>query len=241
MFLGHHAVALAGKRLAPRTSLGTLVAAATLLDLIWPILLLLGVEHVRIDPGNTRITPLDFYDYPITHSLAMVVVWSLAFGVVYFVWARRSCLAGAPEDRQECLSHSTRGSVIVAVAVLSHWVLDYVTHRPDLPLWPGGPKAGLGMWQSVPMTVLAEAALFIAGIAIYLRTTKARDRTGSIALWSLILFQALVYAANVLSPPPPSWQAVAWGALAAWLFVPWAALADRHRDRRRDRHREVRA
>jgi uncharacterized membrane protein YhaH (DUF805 family) len=215
VFLGHHAVALGAKRIAPRTSLGTLLAAATLLDLIWPILLLLGAEHVRIDPGNTRLTPLDFYDYPISHSLALVAVWSIAFGIGYWL-----------------LRRDARGSVIVALAVLSHWVLDFVTHRPDLPLWPGGPKAGLGMWQSVPMTVVVELALFITGIAIYLRTTKARDRVGSIALWVLIAFLALIYIANVASPPPPSWQAVAWSALAAWIFVPWAAWIDRHREAR---------
>jgi membrane-bound metal-dependent hydrolase YbcI (DUF457 family) len=216
MFLGHHAAALAAKRIAPRTSLGTLIAAATLIDLIWPILLLLGVEHVRIAPGNTRLTPLDFYDYPITHSLAAVLIWSVLFGGAYWLVRR---------DR--------RGGFVVAAAVLSHWVLDWVTHRPDLPLWPGGPKAGLGMWQSVPLTVLVESALFIGGVAAYVRTTRARDRIGSIGFWSLIAFLGVIYVANVTSPPPPSWQIVAWGALAAWIFVPWAALADRHRDRHR--------
>jgi membrane-bound metal-dependent hydrolase YbcI (DUF457 family) len=216
MFLGHHAAALAAKRIAPRTSLGTLIAAATLIDLIWPILLLLGVEHVRIAPGNTRLTPLDFYDYPITHSLAAVLIWSALFGGAYWLVRR---------DR--------RGGIVVAAAVLSHWVLDWVTHRPDLPLWPGGPKAGLGMWQSVPLTVLVESALFIGGVAAYVRTTRARDRIGAIGFWSLIAFLGVIYVANVTSPPPPSWQMVAWGALAAWIFVPWAAFADRHRDRHR--------
>jgi membrane-bound metal-dependent hydrolase YbcI (DUF457 family) len=215
MFLGHHAAAFAAKRIAPRTSLGTLVAAATLLDLAWPILLLLGVEHVRVDPGNTRITPLDFYDYPITHSLALVALWALAFGLAY-----------------AALRRNTRGGVVVALAVLSHWVLDWITHRPDLPLWPGGPKAGLGLWHSMPLTVIVEFGLFLAGVAIYLRATRARDRTGSIALWSLIAFVSVIYIASVFGPPPPSAQAVAWGALAAWLFVPWSAWIDRHREPR---------
>ena len=215
MFLGHHAAAFAAKRLAPRTSLGTLVAAATLLDLIWPILLLLGLEHVRVDPGNTRVVPLDFFDYPITHSLATVILWSLGFAIVYWL-----------------LRRDARGSVIVALAVVSHWVLDFITHRPDLPLWPGGPKVGLELWRSLPLTAVVEYGLFAAGIAMYVRTTKARDRTGTIALWVLVVFVALVYVANVLGPPPPSPRLVAIGALAAWLFVPWAAWIDRHREAR---------
>lgn len=215
MFLGHHAVALSAKRAAPRTSLGTFVFAATLIDLAWPILLLLGVERTRIDPGNTAFTPLDFEHYPVSHSLAMVLLWSVLFGALYFALTRYG-----------------RGAVIAGVLVLSHWVLDFLTHRPDLPLWPNGPKVGLGIWNSVPLSLLLEFAFLIAGVWIYTRMTRARDRAGSIGFWSLVAFLALIQVANVFSPPPPSWQAVAWTALAAWLFVPWAAWVDRHREGR---------
>ncbi|HYO78781.1 MAG TPA: hypothetical protein VE010_20135 [Thermoanaerobaculia bacterium] len=212
MFIGHHAAGFAGKRLAPQVSLGTLFFAAMFLDLLWPILLLLDLEHVRIDPGNTAFTPLDFYDYPISHSLLSVIGWSIAAAVVYRI-----------------VRKTWNGAAVVGAAVLSHWVLDFVTHRPDLPLWPGGPLVGLGLWNSVPATIAVEALLFIATIAIYLRTTIARDRTGTIAFWALIVFVVVIYIANVTAPPPPSPTAIAWGALAAWLFVPWGGWIDRHR------------
>lgn len=215
MFLGHHAAGLAAKRLAPQVSLGTLFAAAMALDLVWPLLLLAGIEHVRIDPGNTAFTPLDFYHYPVTHSLAAVVGWAVAAAALYWIVRR-----------------SVRGAAIVGAAVMSHWVLDFVTHRPDLPLWPGGPMVGLGLWSSVPATIVVELLLFAAGLALYVRTTRARDRTGSIALWALVIFSAAIYVANITSPPPPNAEAIGYVGLAAWLFVPWGWWIDRHREPR---------
>jgi uncharacterized membrane protein YhaH (DUF805 family) len=216
MFIGHHAAAFAAKRVAPRVSLGTLFAAALLVDLVWPVLLLLGLEHVRIAPGITAFTPLDFYDYPITHSLLAVLGWSVAAAVLY-----------------RLVRKSTPDALVVGAAVLSHWVLDFVTHRPDLPLWPGGPKVGLGLWQSVPATMVVEVTLFLVTLALYVRMTRARDRSGAIALWSLVAFLAVVYAANLVSAPPPDAKAIGWVGLAQWLFVPWGAWIDRHREVRR--------
>lgn len=215
MFIGHHAAGFASKRFAPQVSLGTLFFAAMFLDLLWPILLLLGLEHVRIHPGNTAFTPLDFYHYPISHSLLTVLGWSVLIGGAYGV-----------------MKKNRRGALVVGAAVLSHWVLDFVTHRPDLPLWPGGPMVGLGLWNSVPATAVVESLLFIATLALYLRTTVARDRTGTIALWALVVFVVLIYIANLSSPPPPSADAIPYVGLATWLFVPWGAWIDRHRQAR---------
>ena len=215
MFIGHHAAGFASKRLAPGVSLGTLFAAAMWIDLLWPILLLAGIEHVRIEPGNTAFTPLDFYDYPVSHSLLAVLGWSAAAAALYRV-----------------LRHTWREAWVVGAAVLSHWVLDFVTHRPDLPLWPGGPLVGLGLWQSVPATIAVETLLFVAALAGYLRMTEARDRIGRWALWALVVFVAAIYAANLTSPPPPSPRAIAYAGLAAWLFVPWGWWIDAHRRRR---------
>lgn len=213
MFIGHHAVAFAAKPLAPRVSLGTLFAATMGLDLLWPIFILLGIEHVRIAPGVTKFTPLDFYDYPITHSLLAVLGWSIAATVVYWLFRR-----------------SWRDAFIVGVAVLSHWVLDAIAHRPDLPLWPGGPKLGLGLWNSIARTIVVEVALFVAGLALYLRATRTRDRIGSVALWALVVFIGIIYVLNITSPPPPSARAIGYAGLAQWLFVPWAWWIDRHRE-----------
>ena len=213
MFIGHHAVAFAAKPIAPRVSLGTLFAATIFLDLLWPIFLLLGIEHVRVAPGNTAFTPLDFYDYPWTHSLLAVLGWSIAAAIVY-----------------RLVRKSTRDAVIVGAAVLSHWVVDFIAHRPDLPLWPGGPKVGLGLWNSVSATIAVEVAIFIAGLALYLRATRARDRIGTVALASLVVFLGIIYVLNLTSPPPPDAKSIAIAGLAQWLFVPWGIWIDRHRE-----------
>jgi membrane-bound metal-dependent hydrolase YbcI (DUF457 family) len=215
MFLAHHAAAFAAKPLAPRTSLGTLIGAAIALDLIWPVLLLLGLEHVRVAPGNTAATPLDFYDYPISHSLLNVLGWAMLCGLLYW-FVRRS----------------VRGAVIIGILITSHWFLDFAAHRPDLPLWPGSAKYGLGMWSSVPLTIAVELTLFLSGLFVYAHATRARDRVGSIALISLIAFLCVVYALNLTMPPPPNARAIGWAGLAQWLFVPWGAWIDRHREAR---------
>jgi membrane-bound metal-dependent hydrolase YbcI (DUF457 family) len=213
MFIGHFAVGLAAKRAAPRTSLGTLFAAAQLIDLVWPLLVLAGFETVRIDPGNTAFTPLDFVSYPWTHSLLMVLVWAVAFALAY-----------------RARTGWSRGAWVVGALVVSHWLLDLVAHRPDLPLAPGGPKVGLGLWNSVPATILVEGALFVAGVYLYASGTAARNRRGRIALWALVAFLVIVYAMNELGPPPPSPRAVGWAGLLMWLFVPWGAWIDRNRE-----------
>ena len=118
----------------------------------------------------------------------------------------------------------------LGLLVFSHWVLDVVTHRPDMPVTIGGaPRVGFGLWNSVPATVAIELLLFAAGIRIYHRATIARDRTGTVALWTLVAFLIVIYVANVLGPPPPNAAAVAWAANAMWLLVLWGFWADRHR------------
>ncbi|HLN00038.1 MAG TPA: hypothetical protein VK335_12190 [Bryobacteraceae bacterium] len=213
MFIGHFAVGLASKRVAPRASLGVLMAAPNLLDLLWPIFLLLGWEQVRIDPGNTAFTPLDFVSYPISHSLLTACGWGVLFALLY--WA---------------LTRYIRGAVVIAFSVVSHWVLDFVTHRPDMPLYPGGPRVGLGLWNSIPATIAIEVAMYVAGAWLYLSMTRARDRVGSYSLWGFLAFGLLTYVANILGPPPPSAHAIAVFALALWLVPLWAWWIDRHRD-----------
>ena len=213
MFIGHFGVGFGAKAAAPRTSLGLLFLAAQFVDLLWPTLLLLGLEHVKIAPGVTRVTPLDFIEYPISHSLLAVVVWSVLFAGVYY---------GIGKYRT--------GAWVCGLAVLSHWVLDLLVHRPDLPLAPGGSaRFGLGLWNSLPATLAVELAIFGLGVYLYWRTTKALDRTGSLAFWGLVIFLLLVFASNVLGPPPPSETAIAWVGQAQWLLVLWAFWVDRHR------------
>jgi len=214
MFVGHYAAALAAKKVSPRTSLGTLFLAAQFVDLLWPLLLILGVEHVRIDPGNTAFTPLDFYDYPFSHSLVGALVWSALFGLLYYGFRR-----------------SARGAAVVALCVASHWVLDFLTHRPDLPLAFGeGMRFGAGLWNSIPATIAVETLLFIAGLALYLNATRHRDKTGLVGFWALAIVLYGIYIGNIVGPPPPDTGALAVVGNASWLFVLWAYWVDRHRE-----------
>jgi hypothetical protein len=213
MLLGHYGVGFGAKRVVPRTSLGTLFFAAQFLDELWPVLLLLGVEQVRVVPGLMRANPLDFVSYPISHSLLTAVVWSVLIGGTY---------ARLRRDR--------RGGMVLGLVVLSHWLLDVPMHRPDLPLWPGSAvKVGLGAWNSIPLTVGLELTVFGLGLASYLRTTRARDRVGTWGLWTMVALLLLIFASGFGSTAPMSQQVVGLSALGLWLFVPWAAWVDRHR------------
>ena len=213
MFLGHFGVGFGAKAAAPQTSLGTLFLASQFVDLLYPTLLLLGFEHVVISPGITLVTPLDFTDYPISHSLLAGVLWGMAFGLVYFLVRR-----------------FPRGAWVCGLAVVSHWVLDLLVHRPDLPLAPGLPVyAGLGLWDSFSGTLVLEIGVFALGVGLYVRTTKSRDRIGSIGLWSLVVFLLVIYAGNLFGPPPPNVKAIAWVGQAQWLLIVWGYWIDRHR------------
>lgn len=214
MFVGHFAVALGAKRAVPRVSLGALVAAAILLDLIWPVPLLAGVEHVRIDPGNTAFTHLAFDHYPWSHSLLTTMVWGSAAAALMLARGRARTAA-----------------VVVGLAVVSHWVLDFVTHRPDLPLWPGGALAGAGLWNSIPATFIVEGLLFVGAVEMYRRAFPARDGIGRWAFVGLLAFTTLIWVSGPFSPPPPGVQAIVGAGLAMWLFPIWAAWIDRHRGR----------
>ncbi len=212
MFLGHFGVGLGLKQNAPAVSLGTLFLGAQFVDLLWPTLLLIGTEHVEIVPG-AKGPPLEFTHYPVSHSLLMVAVWAALLGGVYFLRRR-----------------NLRGAAIVAVAVLSHWVLDLVVHHPDLPLWPGGhARVGFGWWESLPVSLAVELAIFGVGVARYVRATEALDRVGAIGFWSLVGFLLAIHLANVFGQPPPSVAAVAWVGQAQWLLVLWAYWIDGHR------------
>jgi hypothetical protein len=193
-------------------SLGTLILAAEFLDVLWPIFLIAGIEHARIAPGITRVSPLDFYDYPISHSLVTSVGWSVAFAIIYFA-----------------LRRYPRGAWVAAALVLSHWFLDVLVHRPDMPLTPHGPVVGLGLWNSVAATVITEGGLLTIGLIVYLRTTVARDGVGRWAFWTLIILLMAIWTNSLRGAPPPSLSALEGSTLSLWIAVAWAGWADRHR------------
>jgi hypothetical protein len=214
MFIGHLAVGFASKRLAPNTNLGWLIAAPLFLDLIWPFFLLTGLEKVEIYPGNTAFTPLAFIHYPISHSLITAIGWSVFFALVYFA-----------------ISRYTTGAIVTGFGVLSHWVLDAVVHRPDLPIFPGNETMiGFGLWNSIPTTLVAESLLFIVGVGIYSKKTRPIDKIGQFGFWAFIGLLIIIYISNILGPPPPSVSALAWVALLVWIFPFLAEWIDRHRE-----------
>jgi membrane-bound metal-dependent hydrolase YbcI (DUF457 family) len=219
VFLSHFAVGFAAKRAAPAVSLGTLFLSCQLADIVWPTLVLLGIERVAIAPGITAVTPLDFISYPYSHSLVALAVWAVVAAVVYRALRGRSA--------------TTISLVVIAGVVLSHWLLDVASHRPDVPIAPGaGPKLGLELWRSIPATMVVEFGMLAIGVAIYTRVTQARDRTGTLALWTFVLVLIVLYLAAVFGPPPPSPAALAWSAEGVWLFVIWGYWIDRHRSAR---------
>jgi hypothetical protein len=212
MFLGHFALGFAAKRAAPRVSLATLVAAAQLPDLIWPVLVASGAEDVRIAPGNTAFTPLEFVSYPWSHSLVLVVVWGLAFALLHRL---RTAYA--------------RATLPLAGLAVSHWLLDYLTHRPDLPIVPGGARYGLGLWNNVPLTLALELVLFAIGVWLYAQITRPRGTAGQWAFVSLVLVLLMAYAANIFSAPPSITAIWSGGMVGGLLVLAWAAWADRQR------------
>ena len=138
--------------------------------------------------------------------------WSLALGVAYWLIRRE-----------------WRSAWIVSAGVLSHWILDAVSHRPDLLLTPGGQiKVGLGLWNSMAGTIVVEGSQFLAGLALYLRTSKPQDGIGCYGFWFLMATFLAIHAGALFGPPPPSPAAVAWVSVASWLFVPAAYWIDRH-------------
>lgn len=213
MFIGHFGAGFAGKKFDKSTSLGTYFMAAQWIDLIWPVLLLLGIERAEISPGISEVTPLNFTYYPYTHSLFGVIVWAVAFGAVYFL-----------------IKKKFRSAIILGLLVLSHWFLDLIVHIPDLPIFPGeSVKVGLSLWNNIPATLAFEGLIFAAGIFLYYKSTKAKNNVGKFSLPILIILLTVIYISNIIGPPPPSIEAIGYAGSAQWLFVLWAYWIDRNR------------
>ncbi len=213
MFIGHFAVGMAGKRAAPRVSLPALFVAATFADILWPVLVAGGIETVRIVPGATKFTPLEFASYPWSHSLLMLCIWAIVIGALY-----------------RLKTGDARGGVVLGALVVSHWVLDWITHKADMPLYPGGVTYGLGLWNNPRATMAVEVVLFAIGAAIYEGTTKGKNRAGQYSFWFLVILLLAAYAFNSGGAPPPSVKAL-WMTAIVGLVVTLglAAFVDRNR------------
>jgi len=214
MFIGHYGIGFAGKKIEKGPSLGIMFVAAQWLDLVWPVLVLAGVEKVSIQPGNTVLTPLNFESYPWSHSLLMAVVWGILFSLFYFARTK-----------------NRRASLLLLFLVFSHWILDWVTHRPDLQVTPFSEmRVGLGLWNYKWTEITIEALLLITGAYLYMSVTNAKNRTGRWSLWAFLVFLLTIHFMNTFGPPPPNAETVAWMGLSQWLLVAWGFWIDRNRD-----------
>lgn len=215
MFIGHMAVAFAAKRAAPRTSLGTLFLTAGWLDLLSPLMLIVGLEHFSVTVGDTALSVQSFNDYPLTHSLVATLVFAGAGALLYFARTRNRSAA-----------------LVVGAAVLSHWLIDFLTHRRRMPVWPwhGGVRVGLGLWRYPAIAIALEGAMFVAALWLYFGATREKDRFGR---WGAALFAAFLVAlfvGTLVSPPPPNAGVLAGVGFAGWLIPLGAWWVDRHRE-----------
>ena len=198
MFVGHYGVSFAAKRFAPTVPLATLFIAVQLLDVGWSLFVLLGIEKVRIVPGITATNPLDLYYMPYTHSLVASLGWSVAAFLIYRVLASAS---------------TTRSALFVAAAVFSHWVLDFLVHRPDLPLFDNRAKVGLGLWNHPAVAFALEIAFLFGGLWLFF--SSGIKRRGAMMVFGLLMLAIQAYI--FFGPPPSSDRAAALTALAAYL------------------------
>ncbi|MEO1251990.1 MAG: hypothetical protein AAFW81_06575 [Pseudomonadota bacterium] len=214
MFIGHYgpAAAVAGSRV----KLWHGFVAVQFLDILWAPAILTGVEKVRIVERFTASNHFDLYHMPYTHSLLMAGVWSVIAGGLYALVRRQAGVIGG---------------IIIGALVFSHWLLDFVTHKPDLALWFGGPKVGLGLWENRPLAVSAEFAFVVAGFAIYLARTSARGAGGTLSLALLFVLMAVAQLIGNFGPPPGSPNEAAYSAIGSYVvFAALAAWVDATRD-----------
>jgi hypothetical protein len=215
MFVGHYGASFAAKGMRKSIPLWVLFIAVQLLDVFWSIFVLFGIEKVRIVPGITATNPLDLYYMPYTHSLIGAMLWAIGAALVYYVWRRADGWGAA---------------TFVGAAVFSHWALDVVVHRPDMPLYDNSFKIGLGLWNYPVLAFVLEIAVLFSGMYLYLKTTQSTSRVGRYGM-VLFGFAMLVVESIVFFGPPLSSDKTAAITALFWYFV-FAGVAywlERHR------------
>jgi hypothetical protein len=201
VFVGHYGPSFAAKAAKNSIPLWVLFIAVQLLDVFWGIFVLLGIEKVRITPGITATNPLDLYCMPYTHSLLGAMLWSVAAAIAYYVFRKADGLSAA---------------TLVGAAVFSHWVLDWLVHRPDLPVYDNSLKVGLGLWNYPAFAFLLEIAVLFGGMYLYMKTTTrvAPGGTFGIVIFGFVMLTVQAYV--FFGPPPTSDKAAAVTALISY-------------------------
>lgn len=202
MLVGHFAVGLAAIRVEPTVSIGTLVLASMMADLLWCIFLIIGIEHVQFKPGIGAANYFSASDIVMSHSLLMDGVWAGLLAAAYFLKRR-----------------NPRGAWVIFGVVLSHWLLDWISHRPDMPLSPGVHRYfGLGLWSSIPAAITVEGGFWLLAMILYARATHARKRTGVYVYWTVAAVLTLAWHNNLAGPPPRDPHVAP---VASFFFFPW--------------------
>jgi hypothetical protein len=215
MGIGHIAVGFASKRWAPNASLGWLLVAPVFVDILFSVFVLVGIERARIVPGITEAMPLDLQYIGVSHSLVTMVGWSVAFAGLYLALHR---------DR--------RAAVVLGLGVFSHFVLDWVSHGPDMPILPSGPRLGLGLWNFPVTAMLVELIMLAAGVALYLQTTRASRPRNTLQILAITGVLVVINVAAYFGPPPPAVEPMAIGNLALLGLLWLLARLDRGRELR---------
>lgn len=208
MFIGHYAPAFAGPKLVKTVPLWVLFLSVQFVDLLWSVFIMLGIERVDVIPGFTEMSPFDLAYMPYTHSLLTSVGWAVLIGGIYGLLARYD---------------KWRGALIVGLASLSHWFLDLLVHVPDMPLWPGGPEVGFGLWNNATVTIGLEVGLVLVGYLVYMTATLANGVWGKISPFVLLGLLGLAEVGNLNTIPPNDPIMIGSAALLAYAVLILAA------------------
>jgi len=219
MFVGHYGIGLALKKVEPRLSLGVLIFGAIMLDILFGLFLLSGIEHAKIVPGATVVSPFEFYDYPYSHSALGAIMWATAGFLVYWLWP-----SGNRTQRK-------RPAFILAIAIFSHFILDVISHTPDMTIsGNNSPILGLSLWNSLAGTMIVEIGLMFIGIALYKSVTHSVSSAGKYGFALMILILMVLFIGNIFAPAPPDMISVAVTMTAGQLaLVALAFWVDRNR------------
>jgi len=219
MFIGHYGIGLALKKVEPRLSLGLLIFGAIMLDILFGLFLLSGIEHAKIVPGATVVSPFEFYDYPLSHSALGAFMWATAGFLTYWLWPTG--------DRMQ----RKRPAFILTIAIFSHFILDVISHTPDMTIsGNNSPILGLSLWNSLAGTMIVELGILFIGIYLYRSATHSVSSSGKYGFALMILILMVLYIGNIFGPPPPDMKAVAVTMTAGQLaLVALAFWVDRNR------------
>ncbi len=208
MFAGHYGVSYAVRPFEPRLPLWVWFIAVQWLDVVWSLLVFLGIERLNIVPGFTEANALDLYYMPYTHGLPGSIVLSLILGGVVALFTS---------------GKAVRTILLIAGASFSHWILDLIVHVPDLPLYDNTAKVGLGLWRHIVLSFPLELLVLGAGAWLYARSATFRGATGRYLYWGFVIFLGLVQVYANFGPPPTTPKSM--GMIALSLYSVLALLA----------------